>query len=262
MTVWQIKVFLYPSFDAFLVGCAECRMQICRGGKYCFEWLSRYSSTLFFAGIKTALSITRRLRPAKLQHGTKNSSDPNNLSDMFSSVCLQTLSISWCCCLSLPISPPLPVLCMCLYQTPACIPMTQEYSAVIWHWWGQMAACVFLNPISILSGSIVESVEKRNACKSGLRIPLRVWTCLLLKFKCKFCCKRSQTEECELQAASWCCFSNGAPLRLSYTLTELISALIPDEVETDISAFFYLHKKKKNTLSTRMCDAPGCMWSM
>lgn len=168
----------------------------------------------FISVIKTALSITCRLWSAKLQHRTKNSSDSNSLRDMFSSFCPETISISWSCCLSLPVFILLPVPYICLYQTLACIPMTQEYFAVIWHWWGQMAAYVYLHSIFIVRSRIVDRVEKRVGHKSGLRISLlKVWTCLLLKFRCKSCCERSQRHNwntiCELQAGNWCRILNG-----------------------------------------------------
>lgn len=133
MNVWQIKVFLYPSFDAFFVY-TEYRMQL--------ETQKIFLQIIFSSLIKTALSITCRLWCAELQQSTKNSSDSNNLSESFSSFCPGLFSVP--CTIDLFVA-----------NTLACTTMTLEYSAVIWHWLGQMAACMYLYHIYVISGRIV-----------------------------------------------------------------------------------------------------------
>lgn len=173
MTVWQIKVSL-SIFWCIFDGVHWIQNATCDRKNIPSNHFLEFSLH-FISVIKTALSITCRLWSAKLQHRTKNSSDSNSLRDMFSSFCPETISISWSCCLSLPVFILLPVPYICLYQTLACIPMTQEYFAVIWHWWGQMAAYVYLHSIFIVRSRIVDRVEKRVGHKSGLRISL--WKC-------------------------------------------------------------------------------------
>lgn len=118
------RSFSYPPFDPFSVAYTEYR------NANLWHIFLRITVKILLQTFpcrnQNSTFCSGRLRPAKLQHGTKNSSDSNDVSDMFSSFSLQTLCISWCCCLRLLVSVPLPVPYICLHQTLACIPTTQE----------------------------------------------------------------------------------------------------------------------------------------
>lgn len=105
-------------------------------------------------------------RPAKNQHGIRNPPDLKSLSDMFSSACLQTLSVSWWVCLSTPPSIISSILFVCIkhwHIFPWCKNHLQ---------WYDTDSCEWLHPIRIVSGRITG--DKR-ADEFFLRISL--WKC-------------------------------------------------------------------------------------
>lgn len=129
----------------------------------------------------------------------------------------RTLSIPWCCCLSLPVSILLPVLYICLYRN---IGLYSHDSGIL--------CCdltlIRANGCMRIPSShfyckwrkIVDGVEKRAGHDFGLRISL--WKCELAYYWNRNVTAavkghKDTTEMCELQAANWCCISTGAPFK-------------------------------------------------
>lgn len=210
------RSFSYPPFDPFSVAYTEYR------NANLWHIFLRITVKILLQTFpcrnQNSTFCSGRLRPAKLQHGTKNSSDSNDVSDMFSSFSLQTLCISWCCCLRLLVSVPLPV------PVHLSAPNTGLYSHDTGNTLlrfdidgGQMAACVFIYPIYFLSGGIVDGVEKRAGHESGVRNPL--WKCELAYYwnlNVNSAAKRSQRHDWNMWAADWCRALNAAPLKAKF----------------------------------------------
>lgn len=125
------------------------------------------------------------------------------LSDMFSPLCLQTLGILWCCCLSL----------RRLYSSSPCaihlsVPNTDLYS----HDSGilccgmtliRVNGCMPIPPSHLycMCQNCGQHSERSPAWIWLQNFTLRAWTCLLLKFKCEFCRERSPRHDWNMWAA-------------------------------------------------------------
>lgn len=82
------RSFSYPPFDPFSAAYTE--YQNANPWHIFLRITVKILLQTFPCRNQNSTFCSGRLRPAKLQHGTKNSSDSNDLSDMFSSFSLQT----------------------------------------------------------------------------------------------------------------------------------------------------------------------------